>query len=233
MIPWRPFVRRMLERVANVCLALSRRVYMPLMEREAQRWTRLDGDHTLRLDYDLDSESVVFDLGGYQGQWASDLFACHGSRIHVFEPVPEYAQRIRRRFTSNARITVHECGLASINAQVDFYMQDDGTSQFRPNKGASVSGTLREAAGYMEEMGITRIDLMKINIEGGEYDLLEHLIASHWIGRIRDLQVQFHDCVPDAHAKLKHAHNLLAVTHRLTYHFPFVWENWRLRSTPD
>ena len=40
----------------------------------ADKWFDIKGDKTLRLQYPLNEESIVFDLGGYHGQWASDIF---------------------------------------------------------------------------------------------------------------------------------------------------------------
>src|SRR5689334_20464611 len=63
---------------------------------ELREWRRIDGDHTLRLDYDLGPESTVLDVGGYEGQFASDIVAMYGCRVEVFEPVPAFAQRIEQ-----------------------------------------------------------------------------------------------------------------------------------------
>jgi len=232
MTAGRILVRRTLERVAGWCAALGRRAYTSPLEREHQRWTAVDGDHSLRLDYPLDADSVVVDLGGYRGQWASDVFARFGCRIHVFEPVPAFAEGLRRRFAANPRIAVHQCGLASSDAEVDFYLRADGTSQFAPHGSPAARGALRQAATYLRQAGLQEIALLKINIEGGEYDLLEHLVSSGWIRRVADVQVQFHDCVPQAAARVRRVQSLLAATHGLTYQFPFIWENWRRTAAP-
>ena len=54
------------------------------------------GDTRLRFDYDLTPDSHVLDLGGYEGQWASDLYARRRCRIDVFEPVTRFAAAIAR-----------------------------------------------------------------------------------------------------------------------------------------
>lgn len=69
---------------------------------------------------------------------------------------------------------------------------------------------------------------MKINIEGGEYDLLEHLIVSGFVRNIDNIQVQFHDFVDDAEHRMAVIHKNLAKTHRLSYQYPLVWENWEI-----
>ena len=40
-----------------------------------------------------------------------------------------------------------------------------------------------------------KIDLLKINIEGGEYEVLENLIENDLIKNIDNIQIQFHDFV--------------------------------------
>ena len=78
-----------------------------------ERWVRDAGDKTLRLYYDLGPESTVVDLGGYEGQWASDIYAMYRCRIFVFEPVTAYAEALSCRFAHNDAIRVFPYGLAS------------------------------------------------------------------------------------------------------------------------
>ena len=73
------------------------------------------------------------------------------------------------------------------------------------------------------------VDLMKINIEGGEYDGLDKLVGTGLIKGIKSIQVQFHDFVPDAEKRVKDIHDKLQVTHIPTYQYEFVWENWQRR----
>src|SRR5207302_690624 len=94
----------------------------------------------------------------------------------------------------------------------------------------SCSAQLVRAADFFHEHQIERIDLMKVNTEGGEYELLEHLLNASLITKIGNLQVQFHHCVPDALERMQAIQHQLERTHRLTYQYPFVWENWRIKS---
>jgi len=71
---------------------------------------------------------------------------------------------------------------------------------------------------------------MKINIEGSEYDLLEHLLETNYVKIIKNIQVQFHDFVPNAEKRMKRIQEKLQKTHYLTYQYPFVWENWRIKN---
>jgi len=48
-----------------------------------------------------------------------------------------------------------------------------------------------------EDIANKKVDLISINIEGGEYDLLERIVQTH-PDMMQSIQVQFHDFIPDA-----------------------------------
>jgi hypothetical protein len=47
---------------------------------------------------------------------------------------------------------------------------------------------------------------MSINIEGGEYDLLDHIIDNNLFSRIRCLQIQFHEIAEDSEVRRNYIH---------------------------
>jgi len=199
------------------------------LELRFKPWFDAKGDKTLRVDYELTESSIVIDLGGYEGQWASDMFARYRCNIFVFEPMPQFADAIKRRFARNPLVEIFAFGLSSKNSFVDLKMGADESSQYK-GVGDSISVQLVKATDFFAEHDVAHIDLMKINIEGGEYDLLEHLLDSGFVSKIRNIQVQFHDFVPNAASRMHHIQERLRTTHAITYQFPFVWENWRLRD---
>lgn len=218
--------------LGNLLCAAASRIHQSEASPQSQKaakWFADEGDYTLRLNYPLGENSLVFDLGGYRGQWSSDIFAKYSCQIHVFEPVDEFAEAIKVRFARNQKIFVHQFGLADRNQIVKIGLAHDCSSAFKPTI-RMVEGTLIHAASFLQENNIQAIDLMKINIEGGEYDLLEHLIESGCISRIRNIQVQFHDFVPGAKRRMAMIQDRLARTHYPTYQYTFVWENWRLKD---
>ena len=191
-------------------------------------WFKIKGDKTLRLNYELDENSLVFDLGGYEGQWSSDIFAMYGCTIHIFEPVEEFANQIERRFSRNNKIFVHKYGLGDSTRTVKVAVNGDESSIHRKGYDLRKAFLLR-AIDFIQAHNFEQIDLMKINIEGGEYDLLEHLLDCGFIKHINNIQVQFHDFIPDAEKRMLNIQKQLGVSHCLTYKYTFVWENWRIK----
>ena len=89
---------------------------------------------------------------------------------------------------------------------------------------------MRDISSFVSENGITRIDLIKINIEGGEYSLLPRMMETGVIEMCEHLQVQFHKGVRPAGGPQRARHRLrkrLRISHELSYDYPFVWEGWK------
>lgn len=202
------------------------KIYKSPQEIRAEPWFRDNGDKTLRLDYALDENSIVFDIGGYEGQWTSDISSRYCCIIHVFEPVKQFYQNIVKRFEKNDKIIVHNIGLAAEDAIAKIKVASNCSSIFGIGDNEQ-SVVLKMAINFMLENNVKHIDLMKVNIEGAEYDLLDHLIETNYISRINNIQIQFHDFVKDAEKRMIKIEEKLAKTHKLTYRYPFVWENWK------
>ncbi len=218
----------------HAAVSHARRALATRRERRIIDWVAAGHDRTLRLDYVLTPCDVVLDVGGWEGQWASDIFARFCCAIHVFEPSPIAAAQIERRFSSNPRITVHPYGLAGTNRTARLNLRGQGSSIFDDPQASAghdnVEIKLRDADEVVRELDIGEIALLKVNIEGGEYELLDRLFACELIGRLRDIQIQFHDFAPDAEAHMRRLQSQLSATHDRTWGVEFVWENWRRRT---
>jgi FkbM family methyltransferase len=193
------------------------------------KWSADQGDKKLRLEYDLGQNSLVFDLGGYEGQWTSDLYSRYRCRIFVFEVHDEYADNISKRFHRNPDITVIPYGLAGKEGTETLYLNDNSSSLFRET-GVQKEVRFREMKEFLEEQNISHVDLIKLSIEGGEYELLEHMLSSAIIEKFSNIQVRFHDFFPDSISRMEKIQEQLQQTHLLTYQYPFIWENWQLKK---
>jgi FkbM family methyltransferase len=207
---------------------IRKNLFASEMEKTVAKWHESDGDNTLRLSYDnLDENSIVLDLGGYKGEWTSHIFSKYLCTVYVFEPVSDFNRQINDRFRKNQKIKVFPFGLGKKNQEETIYLQSAATSVFK-KRGKPEIIAIRKYDEFLKENKISKIDLLKINIEGSEYDLLEFIIENKLAEQITDIQVQFHSFVKDAFVRMKKIQSKLSETHSLTYQYPFVWENWRL-----
>src|SRR6266853_1381943 len=95
---------------------------------EVNRWFKDRGDETLRLDYPLSDDSIVFDLGGYKGNFAQAINERYGCTVYLFEPVFEFYDACIRRFQGNPRVLCFNFGLSSYSGEFSISHENDGSS---------------------------------------------------------------------------------------------------------
>lgn len=193
------------------------------------KWYRDGGDDKFRYDYDLCSESIVFDLGGYKGQWASDIYARYNCSVFIFEPVKSFADKIAERFKNNKNINVFSLALGKNSRQDLIALHENGSSIYKESE-TKENMEFEDVASFFIQHDITSVDLMKINIEGGEYELLDRLIETKLINKIKYLQIQFHNYAPNHEMLMNGLCEELMKTHNRTYSYKFVWDNWVLKA---
>ena len=193
-------------------------------ELEIEKWVRDNGDQTHRINYDLNEDSVVFDVGGYVGDWSALIAQKYDCHIYIFEPVTSFYNQIVERFKGNHKVKVYNFGLSSKGEVTRINMEGNKTSIHKQG-GNSEEVVLKSMASFIQENG--GVDLIKINIEGGEYGLLQHMIDEDIINSFDNIQVQFHNFIDDCDGKRDHLRKQFAETHSETYCYYFVWENWK------
>jgi FkbM family methyltransferase len=212
---------------------LGKIIYQSEYEKNRDKWYFDGSDETKRVEFiGLDSDSVVFDAGGWRGDWASDIYSRYKPMIHVFEPVPEYADFILKRFKMNSQVTVREYGLGGKDQKIPIYIGNEGSSLFINNNTTDVAKKIeiRDVYDYFVNNNVTCVDLFKINIEGGEYDLLDRVIEKNLQFSIDRFLIQFHDFVANADTRRSAIRRKLAESHELLFDYPYVWECWVRKS---
>lgn len=153
-------------------------------------------------------DRVIFDAGGNIGMfalWAAQ--AAPQARIYSFEPWPSSYERLVGHVDANGlsgRVTPLQLALAGRSARRR--MPDgsiDSTSRRLDPRDALAEDAGRAAIGgvdvdcmtladAMERYGIDELDMLKMDIEGGEYEVL--LATPHEaLRRIRRIQVEYHE----------------------------------------
>ena len=162
------------------------------------KWWNEDGDQKYRLNYPLTENSLVVDIGGYDGSWAQLVWNKFKCNIIIMEPVESLYSQAVAKFGNNSKVKVYKVGAYSIDEEQLISLNDNESSMFGHNKGKEKIKLVDFVKFYKTNIN-KNIDLLKINIEGAEYDLLEHLINSQMLTIADNFQIQFHDTysIPD------------------------------------
>jgi FkbM family methyltransferase len=173
---------------------------------------------------------VVIDVGAYVGEWTAAISDRYTPTIFAFEPTSEGTGELDRVAAVRPNVHVLRYGLGRRDEVVSFALAGPGSSAFEAAGAYGVSEErLRDVVGVFDELGLDHVDLMKVNIEGGEFDLFERLIEADRLRAIDLLLIQFHEWHPDAYRRRRRIRGHLAESHEEIWDFPWIFECWRRR----
>ena len=77
---------------------------------ELSRWINDNGDHTHNLQYPLNSDSIILDLGGFKGIWAQQIIDLYDPNVYIIEPISQFYLYMVEKFSCNNKIKLmNEC----------------------------------------------------------------------------------------------------------------------------
>lgn len=187
-------------------------------------WILRKGDKKFHKNFGLNSDAVFFDVGGFEGEFTDKILAEYKCKSFIFEPHPVFYQKLKSKYKSNNNVQVYNYGLGGKTEYL--HLIDQSASSKLTKAKTDIKIKVMDISEVINELGIQKIDLIKLNIEGSEYDLLEKLLDSNLIERIDKLQIQFHDNISEAEIRRKKIINELKKSHKLVWSYYFVWERW-------
>ncbi len=152
----------------------------------------------------LSKAAVVYSFGvGEDASFDIALIDRYGLTVHAFDPTPKSIQWVHRQnFPPN--FVLHEYGLADFDGEVTFNSpknQDhvSHTMLDRPSGNATIQVPVKTLTTIMQELDHDHIDLLKMDIEGAEYQVIEDLVKSTI--RPAQLLIEFHHRFPEVGIK--------------------------------
>jgi len=148
----------------------------------------------------LSRGAIVHSFGiGTDISFDVSLIETYGLRVFAFDPTPKSLDWLRTQHVP-AEMRVLPCGLADY----------DGTARFNPpinpqnvshtmldrpqTEASAVEVPVRRLESIMEDLGHASIHLLKMDIEGAEYDVIDDMIQSGIFPK--QLLVEFHHRFP-------------------------------------
>lgn len=167
---------------------------------------------------------TIFDVGANIGHYSEIIIDNCASRglnyeLHLFEPTKSCFEVITKKFSSNSNVVLNNFGVSDSdtastifydNEQSGFaslYQRDLKFQNIDMNKSEEI--ILKRLDAYIEEKKITKLDLLKIDIEGHE------LFAFKGLGKYLDakfinaIQFEYGGANLDSHTSLKDIYSLL------------------------
>lgn len=106
-----------------------------------------------------------------------------GATVHMFDPTPASKEFVKQ-YASNKKLKFHPVGIWNKDATMSFAppLNEGWTSHsivdLQGTKGVAFKAKCKRLKTVMKELGHSKIDLLKLDISGAEYEVLEDMFAS-------------------------------------------------------
>lgn len=175
--------------------------------------------------YHLNPLSVVFDVGGYKGDFTDMIRKKHECGVHIFEPTRGFFKEIIERFKNDPLVWPYNIALEDSDRDAVIAVRGDSTGFYSESE-VKEEVRVRSIMGFIGGFNLTHIDLLKMNCEGSEYPIIKSLADNDWMKRIRYIVVQFHHLEK---YKAEDFQAILLQTHHCRYKDAH-WQWWTLNS---
>jgi FkbM family methyltransferase len=127
----------------------------------------------------LRPDSSCIDVGAHQGEILREfLRLAPEGRHHAFEPIPALHASLQHQFGHQA--VIHDCALSTASGRATFNVVPDdpaysGLQKRKYRSPDTRTETIQVEVRTLDELfppGSPKTDLIKIDVEGGEYDVL-------------------------------------------------------------
>ena len=181
------------------------------------------GDSSVVAGLESRQTDRILILGGFTGDSVERFSKIPHREIVVVEPIDFYYLSLKQRFRNSTSIKVLNIGVANSTRSEILYSNGQTTSSF-DQSGNPEKVSLVDISSLFDQIG--NVDILEINIEGGEYEVLQRLIEVHRLSTIRTLVIQFHTIV-GGHEELRALiRTSLRLTHKEIFNYHYVWERW-------
>jgi FkbM family methyltransferase len=193
----RPYLRRV-RRFVKACVGTDLITRLDTVV-SAQRFGSDYGGWVLARE-NLDADSVVYSFGiGEDISFDIDLIRAFGLTVHAFDPTPKSIVWVKAQNPPD-QFRLHEYGLAAFDGQASFHPPDNPrhvSHTMLENKSAGgqvLMAPVKRLRTVMEELGHGHIDVLKMDIEGAEYQVIDDICRSDI--RPAQILVEFHHRFP-------------------------------------
>lgn len=133
----------------------------------------------------VNADSVVYGVGvGHDITWDLGMIERFGCTVHAFDPTPRSRTWIESQKLTD-KFVFHPLGLAATDGVARFVMRSHVPGWSSYDKSDTTDGAaevvelqIRRLTTLMSQLGHTHVDVLKMDIEGSEYEVIDDLLMT-------------------------------------------------------
>lgn len=178
----------------------------------------------------INQSLLIYDVGAFRGDFTLKNFS-KNSKYFLFEPVKKYYNECISNVSKYSNISVYNFGLndQTITKSISIGGASSSTERLINQYSKPEIIKLKSLKQTISELKHDKIDLIKINTEGSEYKILDHMINYNLQDKFKMILVQFHVVDKFSLKKMNGIIEKLKKTHKIDFHYPFVWTQLSLK----
>lgn len=153
----------------------------------------------------IGSNSVIYSFGvGEDASFDTEIIRKYNCTVDAFDPTPRSIAWVNKQYLSQY-FRMHEYGLAAYDGRTTFNPPDNPNyvsytiMDRRASKGIAINVVVKTLGTIMNELGHKHIDILKMDIEGAEYGVIEYIRET--CIRPDQILVEFHHRFPGVGVK--------------------------------
>jgi FkbM family methyltransferase len=119
--------------------------------------------------------------------------------VHAFDPTPKSINWINEK-TLSPKFNFHPYGVASFSGKIEFTLPNNSNfvsgsiNDILNSDGEKIKIPVKDISKIMQDLSHKHIDILKMDIEGAEYDVIDFIIENNI--SIKQILVEFHHRFP-------------------------------------
>jgi FkbM family methyltransferase len=137
---------------------------------------------------------TVFDIGGSIGLFSYYAVGKKAKEIHYFEPLKNEYNTALQNLGSFDNIKFNNIAVGKAENNVDFFVPETGSigSSMYLEEGKKLKVNSINIMDYIVENNIEKIDFLKLDCEGSEYDIFDSMPDNYLISNVKKIFMEFH-----------------------------------------
>jgi FkbM family methyltransferase len=162
--------------------------------------------------YGLNNLDTVLDIGANNGLFSLLMLHSGCKKLYAFEPNTDSLINLRHQFKNNDNVTIIEKAVYTTDENLEFFIDPNNTTvgslseHHLLSNGTSVQKVIVPAISlktFMQQYNVSTISLVKMDIEGAEYQIIEDLDDDTY-SKIESFLIEYHDNTDNRISKMIH-----------------------------